>query len=65
MLDSNANVKSALIELRAVLNSKDQNQDRIDSLVREHRMQENRKNFLEKMVDVVSTPWTINQCLLS
>jgi hypothetical protein len=54
-----------LHEFKAVLNAKDQSQDRIDTLAREHRMQENRKNFLDKMVDVVSTPWTINQCLLS
>lgn len=45
--------------------AKDNDQNQIDSLVKEHKMQETRKNFLEKMIDVVSTPWTINQCLLS
>jgi hypothetical protein len=37
----------------------------MDQFAKEHRLQEGRKNYLERMVDVVSTPWTLNQCLLS
>ena len=65
LLASNSNVKAAIQELKSVLTAKDHDRDRIDGLTREHKMQETRKNFLEKMVDVVSTPWTVNQCLLS
>jgi hypothetical protein len=39
--------------------------DKLDKFAKEHRFQEVRKNLLERMVDVVSTPWTLNQCLLT
>jgi hypothetical protein len=62
---SNTNVKAALVELKGIFYSKEGNQDKLDKLIIENKMHENRKNYLERMLDVASVPWTINQCLFS
>lgn len=54
---SNANVQAALSELRCI--------QKLEQFSKEHKLQECRKNYLERMIDVVSTPWTLNQCLLA
>jgi hypothetical protein len=62
--ESNSKNKKAISDLEQAIGSS-KTESSLDQVVTEHRLQESRKKFVDKMIDIVGTPWTINQCLMT